>query len=341
MAPLDTIPRRTGGFVPTELLATLNEASTSRLNYHIMNSKEAMGSAPTGGDTVPLVSVIIPAFNHERYVEECLNSVLASDYPNVEIAIIDDGSSDRTLAVIEAWAERWGKAIPISVISRPNRGIARTLNELLAMARGVFVFPVASDDYLLPGGIRTLCDALVGRPHNQAVFADSLVVNEAGGVVSSSMLFGFHHASRESLVDHLAGELITNWGPSGSVLMYRREPIVEIGGYGDDRGSEDWGFYLAMLARGWLSFVDGTVGAYRVHGGNENRNEETWSQRRRDWRRISFREAGNFSGRERIELLLLHAVALPRPVARLGGGVLGRALRRTLQLATRAIPRKG
>jgi Glycosyl transferase family 2 len=113
---------------------------------------------PTSGGREPLVSVIIPAFNHGRFVRQCLDSVADDDYSNKEIVIIDDGSVDGTLAVIESWADEPRAEIPILVVSRPNRGITRTLNELLHKARGQLGLSIANDGYRLLGGVRALVE---------------------------------------------------------------------------------------------------------------------------------------------------------------------------------------
>ena len=103
--------------------------------------------------TTPLVSVLIPAFNHERFVRRCLDSVLEDPYPAKELMIIDDGSTDRTAARIADWVAIHCMDIPIEYVHRENRGIAATMNELAARANGEFLRPGASDDYLLPGGL--------------------------------------------------------------------------------------------------------------------------------------------------------------------------------------------
>ncbi|HUB90970.1 MAG TPA: glycosyltransferase family 2 protein, partial [Dyella sp.] len=95
----------------------------------------------------PLVSVLIPAYNHERFVERCLDSVLEDPYPAKEVVIIDDGSVDRTGERIAQWAARYGDRLRVEYVRHEeNRGIAASLNELAARARGEFLRLGASDD---------------------------------------------------------------------------------------------------------------------------------------------------------------------------------------------------
>lgn len=297
-----------------------------------------VGAGPTSHRREPLVSIIIPAFNHERFVGQCLDSVVADDYPNKEIVVIDDGSSDGTLHVIESWADGHGRAIPISVVSRPNRGATRTLNELLLMARGELVLPVASDDYLLPGGIRALVTALAADPSCLAVFGDCVVVDEAGQMIFPSALFGYRHTNRDWLVRRLADELITNWTVAGPALLYVREPILSIGGYSEDLLVEDWDFYLRLAAKGWLRFVDCKVAAYRLHGGNAHLDPGTERWRGREARKVALRVARHYRGRRRL-LLLLQSLSYLPPLLGLRKGKLTHLPRRAARKAIKVTAR--
>lgn len=101
----------------------------------------------------PLVSVLVPLYNHARYVNRCLDSVLEDGYSRVEIIIIDDGSKDDSAALAQKWFEKQD-SLPIErfeLESRPNKGVTRSLNELITKARGDYLILLASDDYLLPG----------------------------------------------------------------------------------------------------------------------------------------------------------------------------------------------
>ena len=102
----------------------------------------------------PLVSVIVPSYNHARFVQACLESVAADPYPAKELVIIDDGSTDGSAHVIQSWIEQPSASeLAIRYEVHPNHGQTRTLNELLALASGRYIAYVASDDLLVPGGL--------------------------------------------------------------------------------------------------------------------------------------------------------------------------------------------
>ena len=94
--------------------------------------------------TSPLISVIIPAFNAELYIQEALESVCSQTYLNLEIIIINDGSSDRTREIIEQFQDT-----RILLISRENRGLIATLNEAIEISRGDYIARMDADDICL------------------------------------------------------------------------------------------------------------------------------------------------------------------------------------------------
>lgn len=101
----------------------------------------------------PLISVIVPAYNAERWLEECGRSVLSQTYPNVELVIVDDGSTDATLSVANALAEQ---AENVKVIHTENGGVCKARNTGMDVASGEFIAFLDADDYLLPQAIAHL-----------------------------------------------------------------------------------------------------------------------------------------------------------------------------------------
>jgi glycosyltransferase involved in cell wall biosynthesis len=100
----------------------------------------------------PLISVVMPVYNHEKYVEQALNSILNQTYPNLEIIIIDDGSKDKSCAKIEETLEKWNRQPhqlkrKIEFIKQENRGAHNTINRGLTMAQGEWLTILNSDDY--------------------------------------------------------------------------------------------------------------------------------------------------------------------------------------------------
>ena len=92
----------------------------------------------------PLVSVVIPCYNHEKFVQDCIQSVIDQTYENIELIIIDDGSKDNSVKVIQELADKYG----FTFIHRPNKGLSATLNEGIRLSKGKYFSAIASDDIL-------------------------------------------------------------------------------------------------------------------------------------------------------------------------------------------------
>ena len=93
--------------------------------------------------TEDLVSVILPAYNAEGFIDECLESITRQTYTNLEILVLDDGSTDSTLKKLTEWKSRDSR---ISVSSRENKGLIKTLNELISKCRGRYIARMDADD---------------------------------------------------------------------------------------------------------------------------------------------------------------------------------------------------
>ena len=104
-------------------------------------------------DSPPLVSVIVPAYNAERWLERCLNSVVGQDYPAVELIVVDDGSTDATAAIIDDFATRYDF---VEAVHRPNGGSTEARRTGFGRASGAWIQWLDADDELLPGAIGDL-----------------------------------------------------------------------------------------------------------------------------------------------------------------------------------------
>lgn len=101
----------------------------------------------------PLLSILIPVYNVEPFLRECLDSVLGQSYDNLQVVMVNDGSTDGSLAIMNEYAARDSR---VEVYSRENRGVAATRNDLLDHATGDFVLFVDSDDWLESGALDLL-----------------------------------------------------------------------------------------------------------------------------------------------------------------------------------------
>ena len=224
------------------------------------------------GDAPPLVSVLVPSYNHEQYIEECLDSVRDEDWPLLELLVLDDCSRDGSHQVASAWAARHEDRFErVSVVRNDvNSGVGATMNRLVAMARGDYLVPLASDDLLVRGGIRARLEALrSSRTPGGAVIGDAWLIDERGVRRQESAFVALHRADKRALSQArtIRRELILNWSVPGPVLMFHRDLLEQVGGqfYLEGVVAEDRELYLRIMARDALVFVDEPVAWYRRH----------------------------------------------------------------------------
>ncbi|HEX2864778.1 MAG TPA: glycosyltransferase, partial [Deinococcales bacterium] len=219
-------------------------------------------------DAAPSVEVLIPVYNHERFVAGCLESVRQLDYRPLRVGIIDDGSSDASARTVEDWlAAHPDLAARATFQSRPNRGLAATLNELVARSSGDLLVLLASDDRLLPDGIAPRVKALQAHPDWLAVFADCQVIGLDGRVLAKSSVAWYGGRPRALASRKLiAAEMMRQWSAAGPGIMLRRaafDPRLGVGPYDENLQAEDVDLYLRLLARHALGFIPNVVAQYR------------------------------------------------------------------------------
>ncbi|MBO1436371.1 glycosyltransferase [Meiothermus sp. CFH 77666] len=217
----------------------------------------------------PLVSVLIPIFNHAQYISRCLDSLLEDGWDNIEALVVDDGSSDNSFEIAQEWADRHStKLTRFELTRQQNQGLPRTLNRLLERAKGEYIALLASDDYLLQGGIAARVKALEANPGWLAVIGDTYIVDPANNLLDTSGAISF--AKRQAWVfDHpktLRRELLVRWWSPGPSVMLRKGTFHpdQVGLYDESLSFEDRDYYLRLISRDGLGFVNYPVAAYRI-----------------------------------------------------------------------------
>ena len=141
-------------------------------------------------DNTPLVTAVIPVYNHEKYVVESIRSILNQTYQNIELIVLNDGSKDRShqmiLPLVEECQRRF---VRFEYINRENIGLSATLNQALAWATGEYFSALASDDAALPEKFEVLVDALEAKgPSYAAAFGNAWFIDDAGNEFPSTRM---------------------------------------------------------------------------------------------------------------------------------------------------------
>jgi glycosyltransferase involved in cell wall biosynthesis len=240
-----------------------------------------VGELPGNSPKCALVSIVIPMHNHEKFVVDCLDSAYVDDYPNIEVLILDDGSTDRSTSMVRDWrATHRGRFRKFWLGTRENSGITKTLNQLVDMASGDFIAPIASDDFFLSGGIRRRVELMDRHPEWLALFADCIGVNGVGQKIMDSVIRERFNGDPNALncSRTLAVELLLNWCVPGPVFMARRTLYSDaygVGKYNDRLIVEDRDLMLRAAARAALGFIDCRVAGYRMHSASATQSNAT------------------------------------------------------------------
>ena len=213
----------------------------------------------------PLVSVIIPVYDGAEYVGIALESALSQTYRNLEILVIDDGSTDGTPAILDLYAARDAR---IRVLSQANSGVARARNRGIAEAHGDFIAPLDADDLWEP----TKIDCQVRRilesgERTGFVYSWWVWIDRDGALLDRSPRWMMEGSAFELLLQ-------MNFTGNASVPLFRRCCIEEAGGYNenlaaaDAGGCEDWELALRVAERYDVAVVPEILLGYRRHRGS-------------------------------------------------------------------------
>ena len=282
----------------------------------------------------PLVSVLIPAFNHGRYVAEAVRSVIAQDWHRIELVVVDDGSRDDTWEVLESLRSECEARFERTVMARQeNRGTCATLGRLFTEARGEFVGILASDDMYLPTAISALLKPLLADSGIGLAVGRNELMDGAGRTcywdAQRNTVYDPEKAVYRSLNEQMASEygvsgthpgfgtyaelLRSNHIANGALI--RRSCLEAIEPCSAETPLEDWWIMLQLSKVTRMVSVDAPTFRYRWHATNTVRDagrmlsyyhrnlaeEERLLFRRRNWARLDeyLGVYGGFNRRQR------------------------------------------
>ncbi|MCF0215412.1 MAG: glycosyltransferase family 2 protein [Fibrobacteraceae bacterium] len=186
----------------------------------------------------PLVSVLLASFNHEKYVEKAVRSVMAQQGVNFELIVVDDGSNDRSPEILEALQKELG----FRYVHRPNKGFIPTMNELLSLAQGKYFCSFASDDIMPENRLALQSDYLEKHPESVACFGQ--IINIVNGALDSYLDPRFLRSVPRVSFDEL---FLGKKSLHGCSEMIVREKVLALGGYNQNYFFEDIPLFLSLL----------------------------------------------------------------------------------------------
>ena len=237
----------------------------------------------TSAASAPTVSVVMPVYNVERFVEHAIHSVLNQSFTDFELIIIDDGGNDASMDIV-----RKVEDVRIRIISQANRGLAGARNTGIAAARGSFVALIDSDDAMHPTKLERHVIHLRARPTVGVSYAGAELIDEANAPLGIRQI---PKLGRVSAADVFCGKVILN----GSIPVFRRQTLEDVAftlpgesrrRYFDEtlRRSEDVEFWtrVALTTEWEFAGIPGVFTDYRINGTGLSadviRQLESWEQ---------------------------------------------------------------
>ncbi|GHU79985.1 alpha-1,3-rhamnosyltransferase WapR [Bacteroidia bacterium] len=210
----------------------------------------------------PLVSIIVPCYNHEKYIEECILSIVNQTYRNIELIVIDDGSKDNSPAILEKLQKQYGFFLEV----QSNRGLSSTLNKAIRnYSHGKYIAGCGSDDFLALDRIEKQVGYLEAHPEYALVCGKAQTVDENGKIIEG---FSIIDPITDPVKDLTFESLIERNPIPSSSVMIKKEVWVACGGYNEKTIVEDLDLWLKVAWRYKLGYMDDYFVYYRWHGQN-------------------------------------------------------------------------
>ncbi len=217
--------------------------------------KERAAEMPPAPDTHISVSVIIPAYNEEKVIAATVSRILASDYRDLEVLVVDDGSQDRTAEVVR---KEFGDIANVTLISTPNGGKARALNLALERAKGDVIVALDADTQFdhdtISRMVRWFVDPAIG-----AVAGNAKVGNRFNMITRWQAL---EYIVAQNLERRALAALDTLTVVPGAVGAWRRSALLELGGYPTDTLAEDQDLTIGLQRAGYKVRFDSSAVAW-------------------------------------------------------------------------------
>lgn len=210
---------------------------------------------------VPLVSIVAPCYNAEKYLEEAIQSIFGQEYPNFEVIVVDDGSTDNSVALLK----QLQKTYDFQLYTQPNQGVSAALNHGLRYAKGDYVSTPDLDDIMLPQSLRIRVDYLNQRPNVGCVGALIIYMDSDGKTIKQQQ----RDQIRTYNFDQILSQAVVIGAP---VALYRMSAMRSAGFYAPHLRVQDFQMTLRIARLGYeVHELPVCVTRYRRHPNNLSR----------------------------------------------------------------------
>lgn len=226
-----------------------------------------------------MISIVIPSYNHEKYLQRCIDSVLMQTYEDWELIIIDDGSKDSSNEIIASYLDK-----RIKHIMQENAGAHNAINRGLALAEGEYLTILNSDDEYHPNRLEKSLQAFsqnssidfistwidIVDPDSKKIGTKKAWENmEPWEIKNKDLTF----AGTE---DYALNALMSNFVSTTSNMIFKREVYEQVGGMRNLRFAHDWDFLLRICSEFNCYNLKEALLSYRVHNSNTISSNRRW-----------------------------------------------------------------
>ncbi len=218
----------------------------------------------------PLVTIGVPFFNAHDYIIDTLNSIKAQSYPNIQLILVNDCSTDESLKKIKEWLDQNGNSfVEIILLENPvNKGTSYSCKKIEEFSNGTFFTKLDADDLIHPNKIATQVDYLLEHPHIAMVYSNTLLIDSMGKLMTED----YFTTQKYKYVTNKIGPsgqvfpqlLEEDFIPNSSVLI-RKNILDAVGGYDENLFTEDWDLWLRITKLYPIAFMKGYFSSYRIH----------------------------------------------------------------------------
>jgi alpha-1,3-rhamnosyltransferase len=205
------------------------------------------------------ISVIIPSYNHAQYLERAVMSVYAQTYQEFQLIVIDDGSSDLSVQVLESLRDRLGFVL----LTQKNHGVCKTLNRAIKeAAEGEYIAVLASDDFWHPDKLRLQVDALNANPGSEFCFSQAFEFQNENDLTKGRIF------PKKCLSGYVLDSVFIRQHVPAGTMLFSRKLYDYLDGFDESLQEEDWDFVIRCAANTTFSSVDAPLLYYRSHLSN-------------------------------------------------------------------------
>ncbi len=211
----------------------------------------------------PLVTVLLTAYNAEAFLAEALESIIQQTYPNMEILLVDDGSTDSSLAIMQEFQARDSR---IRIDQHENMGITKSSNRALQMAQGDIIVRLDADDIMVPNRVEEQVKFLLENPEVTMVSSDCLVINDEGKTVGTQIMPGYDTIAHSRKMATAHNTVVA----AHTAFAAYKKNILDVGGYNESiRCVVDQELFTRMVEQGNnLIILRKFLVKYRIYRGS-------------------------------------------------------------------------